>query len=154
MAARRCTSSLPAVGSCAAAATIFSSAASRLAQIAIDLMLCLVIPAFRVSRPAQRTAGRPKAAGIIMLVRRQARTAAAGAWGEARSANRTARRPKPAGILARLRRVRQRWVSPAAALAHDNEYAFLLERLIDAATLRRAYALAASSAVPVHEVLI
>jgi hypothetical protein len=89
-----------------------------------------------------------------MLVRRQARTAAAEAWGEARSTNRTALRPRPAGILARLRRVRQRWVSPAAALAHDNEYAFLLERLIDAATLRRAHALAASSAVPVHEVLI
>jgi hypothetical protein len=39
-------------------------------------------------------------------------------------------------------------------LAPDNEYAFLLERLIDTATLRRAHALAASSAVPVHEVLI
>jgi hypothetical protein len=36
----------------------------------------------------------------------------------------------------------------------DNEYGFLLARLIDVATLRRARSLAARSAAPVHEVLI
>ncbi|NJO22676.1 MAG: hypothetical protein HC868_06690, partial [Sphingomonadales bacterium] len=89
-----------------------------------------------------------------MLVRRQARAAAARSVREAQSANRTALRQRPAGILARLRRVRQRRVSPAAALVPDNEYGFLLARLIDVATLRRARSLAACSAAPVHEVLI
>ncbi len=84
-----------------------------------------------------------------MLVRRQAR-----AVREAPSANRTTLRQRPAGILARLRHVRQRRVSPAAALVADHEYGFLLTRLIDVATLHRACGLAASSAVPVHEVLI
>lgn len=89
-----------------------------------------------------------------MLVRRQARAAAAWALGAARSANRTALRQSPAGILARLRRVRQRRVLPATAAVHADEYGFLLARLIDAATLHRARTLAASAAVATHEVLI
>ena len=89
-----------------------------------------------------------------MLVRRQARAAAALAMVEARSANRTALRHGPAGILARLRRVRQRRLLPATATVPDAEYGFLLARLIDAATLRRAGVLAAEWGVPTHEVLI
>ena len=89
-----------------------------------------------------------------MLVRRQARAAAAWTLGEAQSANRTALRQRPAGILARLRRVRQRRVIPAAAAIPDDEYAFLLARLIDAATLRRARTLAMRAGVPLHDVLI
>ncbi|MET0569173.1 MAG: hypothetical protein ABWZ74_08860 [Hyphomicrobiaceae bacterium] len=89
-----------------------------------------------------------------MLVRRQARVAAAGALGEARFANRTALRQRPAGILARLRRVRQRRLAPVPATIPDDDYAFLLAHVIDAATLRRARALAQSAAVPLHDALI
>jgi cellulose synthase/poly-beta-1,6-N-acetylglucosamine synthase-like glycosyltransferase len=89
-----------------------------------------------------------------MLVRRQARAAAAWALGEARSANRTALRQSPAGILARLRRARQRRLLPAAAPLTDDDYGFLLGRLIDGATLRRAGFLATRWGVSTHEVLI
>jgi cellulose synthase/poly-beta-1,6-N-acetylglucosamine synthase-like glycosyltransferase len=76
------------------------------------------------------------------------------AAGAARSANRITPRHRSGGILTRLRRVRQRPVSGVLAPLPDDEYAFLLKRHIDAATLRRAKALAQSWAVPVHEVLI
>lgn len=89
-----------------------------------------------------------------MLVRQQARAAAARALGEARFANRTALRQRPGGILARLRRVRQRRRALPAQAIPEDDYAFFLAHLIDAATLRRARVLAASIAVPIHEVLI
>ena len=63
--------------------------------------------------------------------------------------------PRPRGILARLRAVRQR-IGPlrAATEAQQSEYAFLVGRAIDAATLRKAERIAAEWAVSPHEVLI
>lgn len=64
------------------------------------------------------------------------------------------RQANPGTILARLRTVRQR-IGPLSAVAGGGgEYAFLVGRAIDEATLRRAERVAREWGVPTHEVLI
>lgn len=59
-----------------------------------------------------------------------------------------------AGILARLRRVRQHRSAGAQVRPPDGEYAFLLHRHLDAASLRRAEVIARAWRVALHEALI